>query len=446
MNLATVHIPDPLQATQQKKMASWPAAWIVLIVVSVGNLPVGIPYALNLVLVMYAAIFWAASNEKFDTRLWHAIWPFCLIIVLGLISGHGADRYLYLKDAWYVSAASVYLCAGYVLYRCQPDVALGLRAFVLGGTLLALYHLSNFVRHPELLRMSAAQLREVLGYGSAALPLTLAILFAYFRRWSTGLKLPAWLALGCMLICLVGVASTFSRQGAVITLIGLLAAVGSFSRRELLRFGILALLGGMALVALRIGLDADLGSFQSTFLGKLAHAPEELAIRDYATRMDIMTNWRGYETSRALHAYAIGTRFEWVFGRGFGHSVDLGLFMNMGTGTTGERERINLAPILHNGYAFMLVKAGPMAIALFLAAVAWLYRMGRRQAASAIPAIAAPSRVLQACALVMLFVTWISMGALAGGHFVLAAGYLLAAVTRGAEPSTRPVPPTQPYR
>ena len=356
--------------------------------------------------------------------------------MIGLISGYDSDRYLYLKDAWYVSAASVYLCAGYVLYRCQPDVALGLRAFVLGGTLLALYHLSNFVRYPELLRMSAAQLREVLGYGSAAPPLALAILFAYYRRWSIGLKLPSWFAVACMGICLIGVASTFSRQGAIISIIGLLAAVGSFSRREILRFGILALLGGMALMALRIGLDADLGSFQSTFLGKLAHAPEELAIRDYATRMDIMTNWRGYETSRALHAYVLGSPFELVLGRGFGHSVDLGLFMNMGTGIPGERERINVAPILHNGYAFMLVKAGPMAIVLFLLSVAWLYRVGRQQAASTTPTIAAPSRVLQACALVMLFVTWISMGALSGGHFVLAAGYLLAAVTRSTEPST----------
>ena len=427
------------RATQQRSVASWPAACIVLIVLAVGNLPTAIPYVFSLVIVTYAAIFWLASKERFDAWLWPAIWPYGLIIVLGLVSGHGADRYLYLKDAWYASAAAVYLCAGYVLYRCQPEAALGLRAFVLGGTLVALYHLSNFIIRPELLRMSTAQLREVLGYGSTAPPLALAILFAYFGRWSTDLRLPGWLALACMLTCLVGVASTFSRQGAIITMIGLLAAAGSFSRRELLRFGILGLIGAMALVALRIGLDADLDAFQSSFLGKLARAPEELVIRDYASRFDIIANWRGYETSRALHAYAVGTPFEWVFGRGFGHSVDLGLFMNMGTGTPGVRERINLAPILHNGYAYLLVKAGPMAIALFLIAAAWLYRIGRREAASTLRAIAAPSRLLQACALVILFITWISMGGLAGGHWVLAAGYLLAAVTRSANPSASAV-------
>jgi hypothetical protein len=171
----------------------------------------------------------------------------------------------------------------------------------------------------------------------------------------------------------------------------------------------------------------------------MAHSFEELSIQDYQDRKSIMTNWRGYETSRALHTYLAGSPVKLITGRGFGTQVDLGLFIALGTGTTGERVRINYAPILHNGYVYLLVKAGPIAVALALYALAWLYRTGRRHAAASSRLSAAPGRVLQAIAVSLALTTWVAMGLLSrAGMFpyILAAGFLLAALTRAPEART----------
>lgn len=416
-----------------RNLPSWPVWSIGLMVLASNVLPIGATYAMHGVLLIFAMMYWAASHEKLDGNLLRGILPFGLIIVIGLVSGYGANAYLYMKDAWYASSAAIYLTSGYVLYRCRPSLALGLRAFVVAGTIIALFKLSTFVANPELLRLSAASIREQVGYGSPAPLLALAILFAYFGRWRDGLKLPSWIAVGCLLVCGLSVAVSFSRQGLLITTIGILAAVGIFARRELLRFGVIALIGAAALVALRGSLDVDVNSYQGTFLGKLARAPEELLIRDYADRSSIQANWRGYETSQALRVYASGTPFELFLGKGFGHSLDLGLFINLGGSTPGVRERINSAPILHNGFAFLLLKTGPIAIALYAYAIVWLYMVGRKQAASTQFILAAPSRLMQAIALIGAISTWVSMGTITGGIYVLASGYLLAALTRRAE-------------
>jgi uncharacterized membrane protein YhdT len=427
---------EPLAITHKKPV--WPLvvlAWPTLTSLFV-TLPQGLTYALYAFLLLAALVFWAASNEKFDPTLFWAIAPICLMIVIGLIGGHGADRYLYLKDAWYTSNAVVNICVGYVLYRCHPNLTNGLRVLVVCGVVGALSQLSIFVFHPELLQKSAAQIRDEIGFGSSSAILALAILFAYGRQWSAGLKLPPWFAAACLVLCGLGIVASFSRQGLVIAIISMLAAVGTFAKREWLRLGGVAIVGIAALIALRSSMDIDVNSFQSSFLGKLARAPEELLIRDYPDRTSIIANWRGYETSQAFRTYSSGTPFELVVGQGFGHSLYLGLFMNLGSSVPGVRERINSAPILHNGFAFILLKTGPISVVLFLCSLGWLYLVGRKQASSTSASRTAPARLLQACALICLVTTWVSMGTLSGGTYVLTAGYLLAALTRGAEPST----------
>jgi hypothetical protein len=438
MNDSTLRITDVAPVAVKRKMPLWPLfilAW-PSVSSSFASLPQGVTYAIYALVCMAALVVWAASNEKFDPTLFWAIAPVCLIIVIGLIGGHGADRYLYLKDAWYTSNAIVNICAGYVLYRCHPNLANGLRVMVVCGVIGAMSQLSIFIAHPELLQKSAAQIRDEIGYGSSSAILGLAILLAYGRQWRAGLKLPPWFAAACFALCGLGIVASFSRQGLVIAVISFLAAIGTFAKREWLRVGGVAVMGIAALIALRSSMDVDVNSFQSSFLGKLARAPEELLIRDYPDKTSIIANWRGYETSQAVHTYSSGTPFELVVGQGFGHSLYLGLFMNLGSSTPGVRERINLAPILHNGFAFLLLKSGPISIALLLSSLGWFYWIGRKHASSAFAERAAPARLLQACALTCLLITWVSMGMLSGGPYVMALGYLLAALTRRPEPST----------
>ena len=409
----------------------WPA--VLIVVLAVLPLPKGVSYGLSVYLLFLAAITWAASGEKMERSLLRVVLPFGLVIVIGLLGGIGADRYLYLKDAWWVSNAAVSVCLGYVLYRCMPELARGLKAFVIAGTLLGLLHLAQFALHPELLSMNAGAIRERIGFGPIPSALAFTILCAYFGRWSEHLKMPRWIALACLAICLAAVISSFSRQLLMLSVIGALAAAGVFARREWLRFGLIALVLGMSLALLRLSVDIDTGKFQDSFLGKLARIPEELGIGDYSDRASIVANYRGYETSRALETYTSGTPVQVLLGQGFGKQLDLDLFIALGWGDTGERERIHFAPILHNGYAYLLFKAGPISLVMVAYALAWLYVTGRRKAGGGPnQPLRAPGRILQAVALSLAFYTWVSMGVFAGGPYMLVAGFLLGALSRSS--------------
>lgn len=119
----------------------------------------------------------------------------------------------------------------------------------------------------------------------------------------------------------------------------------------------------------------------------------------------------GYETSRALETYTSGTPVQVLLGQGFGKQLDLDLFIALGWGDTGERERIHFAPILHNGYAYLLFKAGPISLVMVAYALAWLYVTGRRKAGGGPnQPLRAPGRILQAVALSLAFYTWVYHG------------------------------------
>ena len=412
--------------------ATWPAFSIVLLLVLAVLLPPGFMTGMNLCLLFLAAMAWLGSGEQFDRNLLRAIAPFLAIAVVGLLGGIGADRYLYLKDAWYVTNPAIIICVGYVLYRNKPDLARGLRAFVIGGTLLALLHFTVFIRHPEVLSLSAYKLREAVGTGYYAIALAFTVLCVYFGRWRENLQLPNWFAVLLLVICSTGVAATFSRTMVIIAAIGVAAAFGFFARQELPRTVALAIAALAAIVVLNLSLDLNSDDVRQSFLGKIARSVEELSVDETSDIRSINLNWRGYETSRAFSTYAAGNPVQWLTGQGFGKQVDLGLFMPLGT-SSGFVENIRFAPVLHNGYAYLLVKGGPISIALFMYSMIWLYRVGRKRASGpAADAHTGASRLMQSIALSLVFATIFISGVfnkLDMFPHMLAAGFLIGALT-----------------
>lgn len=427
----------PANASVAKQLPSWPAASIILLLVLAALFPPGLLTGMNSYLLLLALIVWFFSREPFDRNLLLAVAPFGLIIIIGLVVGAGAGSYLYFKDAWYISNPAVIISVGYVLYRCMPDLTLGFRAFVLAGTLLSLMHLSAFALHPDVLSLNSAALRQVIGTGYYAPALAFIILFACRGNWPGALKLPRWLAFICLAICLLDIGASFSRTMLMVSVFGVLASIGFFARRECIRIGVAVALGLLVIGTLRIGIDIDSREANTSFIGKLARATDELTIREYTDIQSINENWRGYETFMALKYYSSGSPVELLLGQGFGAQVDLGLFMPLAIGPGGEPVRMKYIPVLHNGYAYLLVKGGAVAIALFCFTLAWLYRVGRRGATGSVGEIrTAAARVLQAIMVSIAFTTWVVSGAfnkLDMFPFLMAAGFLLAALTRNAE-------------
>jgi len=431
----------PLAAQRRtERLPMWPAVSIVLLVMLGAVFPPSFLSAMNLYLLGLAVIIWITSGERLDRNLLHAIVPLGLIIVIGLGMGVGADRYLYWKDGWYVSNPAVILSVGYVLYRCKQDLARGLRAFVIGGTIVALYRMSVFAFHPDLLLLEASAIRQAVGTGNYAPALAFSVLCAYFGNWRDGIKLPTWLGGACLAICAIGIGMSFSRTMLMVAAIGVLAAFGLFARRRWSRVAVVIAVGLVSIAALRLSVDVESSAAQRSFLGKIARSVDELTVSEYTDLRSININWRGYETARALRTYRDGSPAQWLLGQGFGAQVDLGLFMPLGTGARGERVPVRFVPILHNGYAYLLVKGGIVAVALYLYFLFWLFRVGSRSAVdSATIAEVSASRVMQAAALTLGFSTYVVSGAfnkLDMFPYLLVAGFLLCALTRPREASS----------
>lgn len=428
---------DPSATKKSKRVASWPAYSIVLLSFLAATFPPGLLTGMNLYLLFLAGIVWTTSRQQLDRNLLRVAWPFIGIALIGLLMGIGSERYIYLKDAWYVLNPLIVVCVGYVFFRAMPDPAKGLRAFVIGGVILSVIQIIKIAANTELLSFTAADIRKIIGTGYYAPALAAAILFSVRSNWRESLGLPRWIAVFFLLICLVAVGVSFSRTILLLAAIGGIASLGFFSQKEIRRIGVMLMVATVLIGGLRLVVDIESREANTSVIGKIARATEELKIQEYTSFQQINDNWRGYETARAFNSYANGSIPELALGQGFGARVDLGLFMPLGSGDGGERVRVRFVPILHNGYAYLLVKGGPIAIALFLVSMRALYRTGRTQARGAANSLQTQiARLLQGVAVCLVVATWVIGGVfnkLDMFPYLLLAGYLLAALNHQRE-------------
>ena len=404
-----LHFTRAQLATLGTRRASWPVVSLGLLCVLGVVFPPGLITAMNLYLLAFAALVLLASRRAVPALLTGVLWPFGAIIVVGLLGASGAQRYLILKDAWYGSNPAVLLCVGWVLGQATGDLPRALRAFVIGGTLVATLHMLRFALNPELLSLQATQIRGFAGTGYHAAGLATVLLLACWGRWRERLALPPQIALVLFVPCAASVVLSFSRTMTMVVVIALLALAGVFARREWLRIGVLVAGVVLVLGVLHTTVDTDTVQAKRSFVGKLARSLDELQSQDRMSLRDINENWRGFETQRAVDTWQQGGAFELAFGRGFGFQVDLGIFQNL-SGARGAAVRY--IPIFHNGYVYLLVKTGIAGVLLYALVLARLYRLGRQGAGAAVADEARfAARLLQACALILALTTWVVAGA-----------------------------------
>ncbi|VVP60392.1 hypothetical protein PS838_06143 [Pseudomonas fluorescens] len=137
----------------------------------------------------------------------------------------------------------------------------------------------------------------------------------------------------------------------------------------------------------------------TTFLGKVFRSLDELKFSNYMTDKDINENWRGYESYRGWTQYLNGELAELIFGQGFGTSINLGLYINLGGSTMNE------APVLHNGYIYLLVKCGFIGVALYIALLIHILKSPARTSNLS-------GRMISAITIFVIFETFTSSGLL----------------------------------
>jgi len=391
---------------------------------------------LNAILVGLAITVVLATNRRIDPRLLVVITLVSVAACLGFFTGHDADRYEYFKDAWYIFNPVLILLVGYTLYMMKPDIRLGLRAFVVAGLLVACWQLRGYAVEPSLIKLTAVQIRGVIGTGSYVPVVALVILLVYVGKWRSALGLPNWLAAIFLVVTAVAVAGVFSRSALVVVGVGLAALIGCFSRREWWRVGLPVVLLVLAGYMAQILFDTESERALQTFGGKLARTLQELTLGDGVGARDINLNFRAYETQRALDQFAQGSVTSMLFGQGFGAKVDLGITMPLSTSETGF-VGVRHIGVFHNGYIYLLTKVGLTGLLLWIAVFVYLYRVGRPFAAlpHADPQSAA-GRLFQFTIVALAATTYFIAGVFNRGDMIpvlLLNGYLLAHWRRSAD-------------
>jgi O-Antigen ligase len=408
--------------------ASWPAVSIVILLCVQILLSPIVLTVLNGALVSLAVALVLLINHRIDRRLLGVLAVFAVITLLGLATGTGAKRYDYFKDAWYMFNPLLVLVAGYVFYVVKPDLAGGLRAFVIGGSLVAMLQLRGYIADPGLILKSLATIRTTIGTGLYAPVLALVIMLMFLRQWKMGLRLPSFVAWPLLLVVAASVVGVFSRTCLLVVVIGVLAQLGCFAKREWLRLGFPMLLLVLCAFALQLVVDVDSDRIMDTFVGKLARSFQEVFASDYTDLRAINLSYRGYETKRAFEKFASGDFVQMLFGHGFGAEIDLGLSMPL-SGEQGAHP-VRYITYLHNGYMFLLTKVGAVGTALYVGVLAYLYLLGRKSAAlPSNDARCIAGRLFQAVIVTLAATTYVIGGVfnkLDMFPFMLLTGFLLA--------------------
>jgi O-Antigen ligase len=434
-----------------RSTASWPAVSIVILLcVQILFSPIFLT-VLNSGLVLLAIALVLLTRVRVAYQLLGVLAAFAVITFLGLATGTGAKRYDYLKDGWYMLNPMLVLVTGYVLYMAKPDLASGLRAFVLGGSLVALFQLRGYIVDPSLVLKSIGTIRSTIGTGLYAPVLALVILLMYARQWREGLRLPNFVAVALLLLVLASVVGVFSRTGLLVVVIGVLAHLGCFAKREWFRLGVPLVLLLVFAFVLQLVVDVDSDRVMDTFIGKLARSFQEMFASDYNDLRSINLSYRGYETKRAFEKFAGGDLTQMLFGHGFGAEIDLGLSMPL-SGENGAHP-VRYITYLHNGYMFLLTKVGAVGMLLFIGALVYLYLIGRRAAGAISEGQQTRAAHLFQAAVVTLSATTYVIGGIFNKldmfPFMLLTGYLLAYLCEDrvklkitAMPSVHPRRPT----
>jgi hypothetical protein len=327
-----------------------------------------------------AVFWWLGSARQPPEGVAVLVVPFVVMIAAGLVHAFPNGWFDIGKDVWYIGNTGLLLVTGYCLARMSGRFESVARPLLLVGLLAALLHLYRFVLHPEVLLEPASTIRRYAGTGSDA---TTAVVLLIIAARLMGVRIfgPVnWLTYVIGLVCALSVVLSFSRTTAGVVLVWAVIVLGIVDVSTPRRLAVLGLaLVGLVLIAVSIPMPLQSGRIQGTFLDKLTNTLNEVRIEEHAGRTLIEERWRGYESARALRVYREGRPDQWLVGQGLGSKVDLGLALNFGGRI---RQSIRYAPVLHNGYLYVLVKTGLIGMVATLVFLVGTAVIGMRAAAA----------------------------------------------------------------
>jgi len=306
------------------------------------------------------------GRGKINSELTRVIFPLFVVVCIGLHGVADFDQSAFFKDVWYFSKPILIIGFGFLAAAGMRDRRLFWQIVITSASICAIVYLSRFVISPQLFNENVKDLRDELGHGFYIIPLGLAIKLAEIIGRPARKR--SFLDWGVAVLLMAALVLSYSRTMWLSFFILLAVQLGWWgkinAKATLLLLGVLVgagLIWGAGLAVIDTGRDAS-------FLEKVIHSFREVSIASYSDASDINQNWRGYESARGLSEFLAGSPFQKLFGYGFGKAVDLALYIDLGGND------IRYAPILHNGYIYLLVKTGVTGLILYCLSLVFIVR------------------------------------------------------------------------
>lgn len=353
------------------------------------------------------------------------IFPLLIVFTTGILGAFKNEAFHVYRDISYALTPLALMITGYWLAENRKMHAGFFKILIIGGVFIASIHVAKFIMEPGLLGEVIARIRAKAINPNIDL-VTIALILVIIRK-KIGLKtykmeyLTKYFLLPMLIVSFI---LSYSRTYLVVFIV-MLAAVSGLIGRINLKVFLVFMISVITILVIIITAPKD---DAVTFRGKIARSLRELKVKEYSNFRDINLNWRGYETKKAIETYNSGTLLKKMFGQGFGALVDLKMEMEL------AGEKFTKIPILHNGYAYILVKTGIAGIICYL--LFYFLIISR--------AVSKPSndkdkqttifRRLLLGTTLSLLLTMIVIGGMAEVHnseFVLMTGFLLHLTERG---------------
>jgi len=354
-----------------------------------------------LMLLVFAAVF-VLSGFKMHKGMLVLAAPIVLLMAVGIAGSYRNVPYDIIKDIWYVMNPLLAMMTGYLLMKGIGGLKSLFRITVLAASVAAVMHISYFIVSPGLIFEPVDSIRAEAGRGFFITVLAIAVMAACRKERMKLMSGPA--AAVFFFLSFSSVVLAFSRTLWISLAVMAVVVLGFLTARNLEKLAALVMIAAGLFAYVYFTPDSQLSGPDMTLRGKMAHSVKEVIVSDYWRLADINENWRGYESFMAIQTYLDGDGVQYAIGWGFGKLVDLGIYMNLGG------EDLRFIPIFHNGYLFVLVKAGVLGLILYLYFLASLLLSGKKAVNSPSEEKRLAGRLIIAIGLVLFATTFVIAG------------------------------------
>lgn len=289
--------------------------------------------------------------SKIQRSYFRLVWPLLVVLATEFIGISGHESRDIFRDIAYALMPISLIFMGYWMVGTRRMWPIFLKVMVMCSFVISLIHLSAFAQNPELLINESMDVRKTVG-GTGDLVILVLVLGLLQQRLGINdlfPKLaPRFIVIPMLLASIILSYSRTNYLVGIILSLSLLGLVSQLSHRFIL--SIAAIMVSFTILVVVTPKDEE-----GTFRGKIVNSISEIMVSDYQDMAGINKNWRGFEAQKAVDTFLSGNIQQQVFGQGLGALVDLGFFIPLG----GEGDVIfRYIPVIHNGYAYILVKAG----------------------------------------------------------------------------------------